>query len=75
MSHRCSICDYQEKSGSGLSGVNPGKNGKVKWVVQEFLCEACINAVRDNYASLAVKDAEDGVEGNTPALPGSDVRE
>jgi hypothetical protein len=71
VSHRCNICDYQEKSGSGLLGVNPGKNGRVKWVVSEFLCETCIGSIRDNYASLAIGD-DDGVEGNALTLPGSD---
>lgn len=72
MSHCCNICDYRETQGSGLSGSGPGKQGKVRWVVSEFLCTECIDAIRDNYSSLCIGD-DLNVGDDTSAMPESDV--
>lgn len=76
--NRCAICDYTEANGSGYAGVNPGAHGRVRWVVDEFLCDTCLTAVVDNYASLITQEQkpEEGevpvleqLEPDTPAVP------
>lgn len=73
---RCAICDYTEANGSGYAGVNPGKHGRTRWVVDEHLCDTCLTAVTDNYIALASQQQEEGevetleqLDEDTPALP------
>lgn len=60
--NRCVICDYTEEEGSALLDKNPSRNNKVYDHQGEYLCDACADAVDENFAELA--DIDDEVEGS-----------
>jgi hypothetical protein len=51
---RCRVCDYTEAMGSGNIGVSPGGHGKVRRFAEDFLCDACSQAI-DQAAYQLVK--------------------
>jgi hypothetical protein len=54
---RCSICDYDQATGSALTGVNPNANGKVRRYNEDQLCDKCASEI--NKAHFDLKPPEE----------------
>jgi hypothetical protein len=55
----CVICDYTEKGGSGIAGISPGRNGKVRLYQGDMICDSCCASVGSNIMDMRKVDKED----------------
>lgn len=44
---RCYVCDYTEKDGSDYSSAAPGQNGRVVYIDNLPMCQACLDAMHE----------------------------
>jgi hypothetical protein len=49
---RCILCDYSEVDGSPGAGIPPGRNGKVRNMEGDNLCDTCHRSISECYTEL-----------------------